>query len=135
MFNPRVENPVGRISNPSPQGRFSVSVDVRLIGPLWAPGVFKRVIERAQATTVDYGKRLIQSRTPVDTGNLRAKWYTTKTDIVNDEYYSSFVEYGTIFFDGRFMATNSINEIEDRYLKEIKNEINSSIGGLVRRFL
>lgn len=129
----RAESLTTRTSNITDTGLFSVALDVRLIGPLWAPGIFDKAIEKAQKRTTRYGKRLIQSRTPVDTGNLRSKWYTTQTDIINDEYYAGFVEYGTIFFDGYFMAKDSTNEIEDYYLEQLKKQISKDVGGFFKR--
>lgn len=112
----------------------SSTVQVRLIGPLWAPGIFKKITDPATATTVKWGKDLIQSRTPVKTGNLRSQWMTSENTIFNDEYYTNFVEYGTIFFEGYFMAYNSTKEIEAFYIKEIQREIGFRLGSSVGAF-
>ena len=125
----------GRINPKYPGLPGTWSVDVRLIGPLWAPQIFQGVIDAASAETVEYGKNLIKSRTPVKTGNLQSQWFTTKTTIYNDEYYSNFVEYGTIFFDGYFMATDSTKEIEKYYLRAIGAQIGKQISSPVSRFL
>lgn len=135
MFRPRAQIESSRISKASPNGMFSISVDVKLVGPLWTPGIFKGIVDRANKNTLSYGKAIIQRRTPVDTGNLRSKWMVTDSEIRNDEYYAAFVEYGTIFMDGYFMATDSIEEIEKRYLENIQNELKSSIGAKVGSLL
>lgn len=69
-----------------------------------------------------------KSRTPVDTGALKASWQIGKIEITNNKYsvdilnnmdYASFVEYGTVernwkYKDGVFMLTKSINEVEQK---------------------
>lgn len=128
----RAEAGLRGIARPNPrypQLPGSWTVDVRLVGPLWAPGIFSGIMQRSYAPTVAYGKSLIEGRTPVKTGNLKSNWQITERTIFNDEYYANFVEYGTIWFDGYFMATDSTKEIEKRFVQEIQKEIGRTISG------
>lgn len=115
-------------ANPNSSLPGSFALNVSLIGPLWAPEFFKNITDRAVEKTVKYGKELIQSRTPVDTGNLQSKWMANESQIINEEYYANFVEYGTIFMDGRFMMTDSTKEIETFFIRAIRDETVKTAG-------
>lgn len=72
--------------------------------------------------------RKIKKRTPVDTGELRRNWAVGPVvrqgnsfvvELSNNTEYASFVEFGhragkdlTVWVDGRFMMTISMQEIE-----------------------
>ena len=60
-------------------------------------------------------------RTPVDTGALRNSWYVGDIQWIGNSLqveiglpleYASFQEYGTSRFDGKYMLTISINEVQ-----------------------
>lgn len=80
------------------------------------------------------GKTML--RTPVDTGALRASWQlgniekkgsSYEIDILNNQDYASFVEYGTVerqwkYKDGVFMLTKSINDVEQKINNDFNKE-------------
>ena len=85
----------------------------------------------------DKGQEIVartKLRTPVDTGALRNSWqvgdFREKTnayeiDILNNQEYASYVEYGTVerewkWKNGAFMLTKSLNEVEQK----IHNDFN-----------
>lgn len=60
-------------------------------------------------------------RTPVDTGALVNSWYVgditwvgrgLQVEIGLSQEYASFQEFGTRFFDGKYMLTISLDEIQ-----------------------
>lgn len=76
------------------------------------------------------------SRTPVDTGALRASWKlgnveqksnSYEVEIENNQEYASYVEYGTVerewkYKDGVYMLTKSINDVEQKINNDFDKE-------------
>ncbi len=76
--------------------------------------------------------KLIRSKTPVDTGQLRRSWalgsiaqsgIMTKATIVNPIYYASFVEHGTRRYRGAHMAEISVRVIEAQIPKRLRAQL------------
>lgn len=96
---------------------------VRLIGPLWAKDAGDRVLDAATAETLKFGKGLIQSLTPVRSGDLQAGWQTDKSTIYNEVPYCRYVDEGTSRMEGRFMTQRSIPQIEAYYVGAIQKQV------------
>jgi hypothetical protein len=77
----------------------SISININTTGPLHQnpDKHFKEAVETALDETLDYGRGLVRSVTPVRTGFLKAGWESNKTgwdsaSIDNDVRYAPFVE-------------------------------------------
>lgn len=76
--------------------------------------------------------KLIRSKTPVDTGQLRRSWALgsltqsgtmTKATIVNPIHYASFVEHGTRRYRGAHMAEISVRVVETQIPKRLRAQL------------
>lgn len=77
----------------------------------------KKFIYQQAQRVVEKGK----PRTPVDTGFLRNSWYIKSAEIVGDTIlvriglsaeYASYIEYGHHSYEGRYMLTISLDEVQ-----------------------
>jgi hypothetical protein len=77
-----------------------------------------QAIAEASQNTVDYAKRIVQVKTPIDTGKLRASWQTKLESrgfsVLNNTPYAKYVEFGT-----RYMLTFSVDQIKDKFEAEL----------------
>lgn len=86
-----------------------------------------------------------KKRTPIDTGELRRNWEITRVIKINGELvvylynnkdYCSYIEMGHTtpnrdgWIEGYYMATISIDEIENKIPKRFQNEFNKFMTSL-----
>lgn len=78
------------------------------------PQAPRRAVDPWFKATADAIMRDARSATPVRTGNLRAGWRTVKAGrnasyrVVNDVYYSVYVEFGTRYMAPRGMLGQAV---------------------------
>lgn len=61
----------------------------------------------------------IKEKTPVDSGRLQAAWFVKEmmsqgiisTEIINEEEYVIFIEYGNSKVAGRYMVETTLNQL------------------------
>jgi Bacteriophage HK97-gp10, putative tail-component len=80
-------------------------------------------VDKLPQAFADEALRRVKDYTPVRTGQLQNSWdvkvdesaITVENTAVNaeGEYYGIYVEYGTMYFKGAFMATRTVAEAED----------------------
>jgi len=71
---------------------------------------------------------IIQVKTPVKTGNLRQGFdIDINGDISNDVEYADEIEFGTTTRPGRFMVQQSLQEIGERLIDRIVEQISNKM--------
>lgn len=72
---------------------------------------------------------IVQSDTPVVTGNLRDHFQVEfgTGDIINPVEYADEVEFGTVDRPGRFMATQNLPELGERMVERIEKQLASQM--------
>lgn len=108
----------------------SVSINVTATGPLHQnpDKHFKEAVETALEETLDYGKGLVRSVTPVRTGKLKAGWESNKTgwdsaSIDNDVKYAPFVERRIQF------AARTQPQIQEYFTEKLNTNIEEKMNG------
>lgn len=104
-------------------------LDIRVdkFGRVFEPKVIQNhVIEASNKRVLDYGLTVVQSFTPVRTGNARDNWYTDrKLSIINDVSYVPYLEYGTRYIAPKRMAARSAEMMANRYGVEVSTRLQS----------
>lgn len=69
---------------------------------------------------------IIRGKTPVATGNLRDSFTLDGNgDIINTADYADEIEFGTTKQPGRFMVTQSVDEIGNRLAKRAAEQLDN----------
>lgn len=96
-------------------------------GRLWDKGNVTQAMRKAANDARVYGLQIVRSRTPVDTGKMKASWDAQLTNRgilwTNSAPYSQFVELGTRKMAPRYPLTNSLPAIENRYLESLGKQL------------
>ena len=89
---------------------------------------FKAAVTKAVSNTANYGKRIVQSDTPVDSGLLKSKWFFTHTgwgkfELANRTHYAPYVEK-------RFQMLKRNEPLIHKELdRQLNQEINQALNG------
>lgn len=104
-------------------------VRVKANGPLFSKS-YRPLLKPAVKAALEYGKSVIQSNTPVLTGNLKKNWTyeTRRNTITNLTPYADFVENGTSRFKGRGMIARSMADIEAYFIQAVEQQV-KKLGG------
>lgn len=89
---------------------------------------FKIAVTKATQTTAEFGKRVVQADTPVDTGLLKSKWFYVHTgyakfELANNTFYAPYVEK-------KFkMLTRNAPLIQKELDRQLDKEIPEALNG------
>lgn len=80
-------------------------------------------VSDALVETLEYGKGLVKSVTPVRTGRLRDGWEIQDNSIANDVFYTRFVEAGTSRMAAQPMLGSSIPKIQEYWTDAVARNL------------
>lgn len=97
-----------------------LDIDTKLEGKLFSssPARLKKQIEEGiPKATIKYARTVVQPRTPVRTGALKADWKPLGSQLHNSLHYASYIEYGTPRMYARAPLTRSLPQIEQKLVE------------------
>jgi len=105
---------------------------IKYSGNLWSEPNVTPEVRDAMKEVREFAQSLIESRTPVDTGEMRSRWQVSTGDrllsIINPTYYAGFVEFGTRRMAARNCLTGALPAIEKRFTELVLEKVTAKYG-------
>ena len=97
---------------------------IRVVGTL-VTGDVNKITKQAMEGLDTFAKDMLESLTPVKTGNMKSRWNVTTSDrlfmIRNSAYYSNFINSGTRKIAPRFMVEKTIEAVGEEFKGRVES--------------